>query len=71
MSSDEEKFIWRSENVLVQQAIGSTGKQAEAGADHAEAIALFDKKRLMIGYDSPSTKRFHKPASVIVDIVDL
>ncbi len=71
MSGDEEKFIWRSENVLVQQSLGSTWKQVEAGADHAEAIALFDKKRLMIGYDSPSTKRFHKPASVIVDIVDL
>lgn len=71
MSGDEEKFIWRSEDMLSQQSLGSTWKQIEAGADHAEAIALFDKKRLMIGYDSPSTKRFHKPASVIVDIVDL
>ncbi|WP_297324254.1 DUF3616 domain-containing protein [Nitrosomonas sp.] len=71
MSGDEEKFVWRSENVLVQQSLGSTWKQVETGADHAEAITLFDKKRLMIGYDSPSTKRFHKPASVIVDIVDL
>ncbi|MDO8334287.1 MAG: DUF3616 domain-containing protein [Nitrosomonas sp.] len=71
MSGDEEKFIWRSEDVLSQQSLGSTWKQIEAGADHAEAIALFDKKRLMIGYDSPSTKRFHKPASVMVDIVDL
>ena len=71
MSSDEEKFIWRSENTLVQQSLGPTWKQVEAGTDHAEAMTLFDKKRLMIGYDSPSTKRFHKPASVIVDIVDL
>lgn len=71
MSGDEEKFIWRSEDMLSQQSLGSTWKQIEAGADHAEAITLFDKKRLMIGYDSPSTKRFHKPASVIVDIVDL
>ncbi|SEQ49380.1 DUF3616 domain-containing protein, partial [Nitrosomonas ureae] len=71
MSVDKEKFIWRSENGLVQQSLGSTWKQVEAGNDHAEAIALFDKKHLMIGYDSPSTKRFHKPASVIVDIVDL
>ncbi|AEJ01590.1 hypothetical protein Nit79A3_1780 [Nitrosomonas sp. Is79A3] len=71
MRGDEEKFIWRSGNVLVQQSLGSTWKQVEAGADHAEAITLFDKKRLMIDYDSPSTKRFHKPASVIVDIVDL
>ena len=71
MSSNEEKFIWRSENTLVQQSLGPTWKQVEAGTDHAEAMTLFDKKRLMIGYDSPSTKRFHKPASVIVDIVDL
>ena len=71
MSGNEEKFIWRSENRLVQQDIGSTWKQTETGADHAEAIALYDKKRLMIGYDSPSTKRFHKPASVMADIVDL
>ena len=71
LSSDEEKFVWRSENELVQELIGSTWKQVEAGADHAEAITLFDKRRLMIGYDSPSTQRFQKPATVLVDIVDL
>ncbi|MER0204860.1 MAG: DUF3616 domain-containing protein [Nitrosomonas sp.] len=70
-SSDEEKFIWRSKDQLVQEFLGSDWKQTEIGADHAEAISLFDQKRLMIGYDAPGKKRFRKPATVLVDIVDL
>lgn len=70
-SSDEEKFIWRSENTLTLESFGLNWRQIEPGADHAEAISLFDKKHLMIGYDSPGKKRLQKSGAVLVDIVDL
>ena len=45
--------------------------QFEPGTDHAEAIMLLDKQSLLVGYDSPSTKRYKKPATVIVDVIAL
>lgn len=70
-SSDEEKFIWRSEDALTLETFGLDWKQREPGADHAEAVSLFNKQQLMIGYDSPGKKRLQKSGTVLVDIVGL
>ena len=36
-----------------------------------ENLLLLDKQSLLVGYDSPSTKRYKKPATVIVDVIAL
>ncbi len=69
--SDEEQFVWRAKNSLVLEQNNRRWVQFEPGTDHAEAIMLLDKKNLLVGYDSPSTKRYKQPATVIVDVIQL
>lgn len=70
-SSDEEKFVWRAKDSLVFEPINQRWVQFEPGTDHAEAIMLIGKKNLLVGYDSPGTRRFKKPATVIADVIAL
>lgn len=70
-SSQEEKFIWRAKDSLMLEQDSERWIQFEPDTDHAEAIMLLDKQNLLVGYDSPSTKRYKKPATVIVDVIAL
>ncbi|HYR91233.1 MAG TPA: DUF3616 domain-containing protein [Terriglobia bacterium] len=69
-AGDDEAFVWREPGALVPAGFAVDFQQHEIGFDHAETIAFLDKKRLAVGYDSPSSARLNKPATLKIDVAE-
>jgi hypothetical protein len=69
-AGDDEAFVWREPGALVPAGFAVDFQQHETGLDHSETITFLDKKRLAVGYDSPSRVYLRKPSTLKIDVAE-
>jgi hypothetical protein len=65
------RFVWQESEELMREEGIEIDPPAERGHDRAEGLSRWSKNELLVVFDSPSSKRWEKPATVTAELIEL